>query len=238
MENVFPFIILGLGLVTGLKHAFDADHIVAVSTMVSESKSFFRSSMIGASWGIGHTFTLLVIGIIVLAAGITIPPKLALSFEALVGVILIILGISIFWRFMKQRVHLHVHSHDQGNRHIHQHHHSEKKEGHHHSTPFRKKSIFVGMFHGMAGSAALILIILSTIESFFLGVFFILIFGAGSIMGMFLVTGFIGLPFKFTAKRFAKANIGIKLVSGSLSIVIGCVIIIESFILGIILGIV
>lgn len=235
MVDLGPAVILGLGFAAGLKHALDADHVVAVSAIVSEHKSFFRSTMVGASWGIGHTFTLLMVGMVVLTARVTIPAKLALSFEALVGVVLIILGISILWRFMQSRIHMHLHIHD-NHKHIHRHT-SDGGVSHHHSIPLRKKSIFVGMFHGMAGSAALTLVILSTVESFAVGVFYILIFGAGTIIGMLLISGLIGLPFKFTAERFAKVNTGIGLVAGVLSIALGAFIIVESFILGVMLGV-
>ncbi len=235
MADLGTAVILGLGLATGLKHALDADHVVAVSTIVSEQKGFFRSAMVGVSWGIGHTFTLLMVGVVVLVLGITIPVKLALSFEALVGVVLIILGISVLWRFIKSRTHIHTHSHT-AQKHIHRHH-SKGEEDHHHFIPLRKKSIFVGMFHGMAGSAALTIVILSTVESFAVGVLYILIFGGGTIIGMLTISGLIGLPFKFTAERFVNANRGISLVAGCLSIILGAIIIVESFILGIILGV-
>ncbi len=228
-------VILGLGFASGLKHALDADHIVAISTIVSEHKSFFRSTMVGASWGIGHTFTLLMVGLVVLTARVSIPVKLALSFEALVGVVLILLGVSVLWRFVKSRMHVHPHTHDQ-HKHIHTHT-PDVVESHHHSIPLRKKSIFVGMFHGMAGSAALTLVILSTVESVAVGVIYILIFGSGTILGMLLVSGLIGLPFRFTANRFTNINKGIGLVAGVLSIALGAFIIVEAFVLGVMLGV-
>ena len=228
-------VILGLGFASGLKHALDADHIVAISTIVSEHKSFFRSTMVGASWGIGHTFTLLMVGLVVLTARVSIPVKLALSFEALVGVVLILLGVSVLWRFVKSRMHVHPHTHDQ-HKHIHTHT-PDDVESHHHSIPLRKKSIFVGMFHGMAGSAALTLVILSTVESVAVGVIYILIFGSGTILGMLLVSGLIGLPFRFTANRFTNINKGIGLVAGVLSIALGAFIIVEAFVLGVMLGV-
>ncbi len=207
--------ILVLGFMLGLKHALDADHVVAVSAIVSENKNLKKSSLLGIFWGFGHTFTLLLVGLIVLIFKISIPQAVALSLEFLVGVVLVVLGLSVL-----QKVHLHYHLHEEG-KHIHVHtHEHENSHSHEH------KSFAVGMVHGLAGSGALMLLVLATIDTVAQGVFYILIFGFGSILGMLLISTAIGLPFAATA-NFENLNMKIRVIAGIISVLLGVAIIIE-----------
>lgn len=217
-----------LGLVLGMQHALDADHLVAVSTIVSRHRNPFRAGLVGMFWGIGHTATLLMAGLAVIIFRLTIPDRLALSMEFLVGIVLVTLGAQILWQYRVRRVHAHRHRHEEEQEpHLHFHSHADSPEhGHEHLTS-RRKSLLVGMIHGMAGSAALMLIVLGTINSAWEGVAYILLFGAGSIAGMMAVSMLIGLPFALSAGRFTALNSGIRLAAGALSIALGFMVMYE-----------
>ena len=227
--------LLGLGFVLGLKHALDADHLAAVTTLVSERKSLFSSSMVGLFWGIGHTSTLLIAGIIVLAIGIPIPERVAGMMELSVALLLIGMGIRLLWKISRGgSVHLHTHRH--GN-HVHAHPHmhtsaeagSVPHAGPHHShsnTPAPAKrngltSLLLGVLHGLAGSAGLMLLVAATIPGFWAGVAYIAVFGIGSIGGMCAMSMLIGLPFFLTEGRSRVINIVIRAAAGISSIVVG-----------------
>ena len=213
----------GLGLVLGIQHALDPDHLIAVSTIVSEQKNFKWASLIGAFWGLGHTTTLFLVGIIVIGLRVTIPPKLGTGLEMLVALMLVILGANVLRQSLgAERVHLHTHSHNPET-HTHFHVHDSPKQGHGHDHPFKamRRPFVVGMVHGLAGSAALMLLVLSTIESPLGALLYIVIFGLGSVGGMLLLSGIIGLPFILTAQRFSLMNRWIRLCAGFVSIAFG-----------------
>jgi sulfite exporter TauE/SafE len=213
----------GLGLILGVKHALDADHLIAVSTIVSEHKSLKWASLIGAFWGLGHTATLFGVGLLVIGLRLTIPPRVALGMEFLVAVMLVALGVNILWRaFRAEKIHLHAHNHSPET-HTHFHVHGEREEIHAHPHPFKsmRKPFFVGMVHGLAGSAALMLLVLTTIPSPWAGLLYIVIFGFGSVGGMLVLSSLIGLPFILTARRFAALNGWIRLVAGVASAAFG-----------------
>ncbi len=222
MQSLFPqaFTLLSLGLVLGLEHALDADHVVAVSTLVSQTKSLKRSSIFGILWGMGHTTTLFVVGLVILLFKLTIPQKLALSFEFLVGIVLVLLGADVLRKVLQGRVHLHPHTHADGTTHVHLHAHSQPEELDHHH---HHRSFLVGLVHGLAGSSALMLLVLTTVESVWQGIFFILIFGLGSILGMMVTSTLIALPMK-AATNFARLDRGLRLAAGAISIVLGLLI--------------
>lgn len=213
----------GLGLLLGIQHALDPDHLIAVSTIVSEQRSFKWASLIGAFWGLGHTTTLFIVGLLVIGLRLTIPPKVAGGLELLVAAMLIILGVNVLRKtFGAERVHLHTHSHNPET-HTHFHVHDNPKQDHAHPHPFKamRRPFIVGMVHGLAGSAALMLLVLSTIESALGALLYIVIFGLGSVGGMLLLSGIISLPFVLTAQRFAAMNRSIRLVAGVASVIFG-----------------
>jgi len=213
----------GLGLILGVKHALDADHVIAVSTIVSEHRSLKWASLIGAFWGLGHTTTLFVVGLLVIGLRLTISPRVALGLEFLVALMLVILGASILWRsFGVEKLHLHVHAHNPET-HAHFHLHDRREEDHSHSHPFNsmRKPFLVGMVHGLAGSAALMLLVLTTIPSPLAGLVYIVIFGFGSVGGMLVLSSLIGLPFILTARRFTLLNRWIRVVAGAASVIFG-----------------
>lgn len=212
-----------LGLILGIKHALDADHVIAVSTIVSEHQSLKWASLIGAFWGLGHTVTLFVVGLLVIGLRLTIPPRAALGLEFLVALMLVALGVGILWRsFQAERLHLHAHAHNPET-HAHFHLHESREEDHGHPHPFSsmRKPFLIGMVHGLAGSAALMLLVLTTIPSPLAGLAYILIFGVGSVGGMLVLSSMIGLPFIFTAQRFTLLNRWIRIVAGAASVAFG-----------------
>lgn len=213
----------GFGLLLGIQHALDPDHLIAVSTIVSEHKSFKWASLIGAFWGLGHTTTLFIVGLLVVGLRLTIPPRLAGGLEMLVAAMLIVLGINVLRRaFVTERIHLHTHTHNPET-HTHVHAHDNPKEGHAHTHPLKtmRRPFLVGMVHGLAGSAALMLLVLSTIDAPLPALIYIVIFGLGSIGGMLLLSGIISVPFVLTARRFAAMNRSIRILAGVSSVVFG-----------------
>src|SRR5690349_4728058 len=224
------FAILGIGLIFGLKHATEVDHVVAISTIVSRHKNVFRSAIVGALWGAGHTVSLLVIGVIVLSLRIAIPERVSGWLEFGVALMIIALGVSALWRAMRtnNEVHLHQHSHDGlSHTHVHFHEHESKhnpKSSSTHSHAVSRigwKPVLVGMMHGLAGSGALTLLVLTQISSPLLGLLYVATFGVGSIVGMLLMSGLIGLPFAFSSGKLTQVHHGLQTVAAVLSICFG-----------------
>lgn len=223
IDTAAPAGVLLLGLLVGLRHAMEADHVAAVSTMVATSKGRLKSApILGALWGLGHTATLFVAGLIVLLLAIHIPENVSGRLEFGVGVMLLFLAVTTFTGFNTGRFlrgifrkgsHEHVHQHENGVVHSHGHTHEEE---HHHGH----KSVIIGMVHGMAGSGALMLAVLATIESVPLGLAYIAIFGAGSIASMAGISVLIGLPFA-RAKNHIKLTMALKYASAIVAFVIG-----------------
>jgi len=219
---------LVLGILLGSKHSLDPDHVVAVSTIVSEYRNPLRSFWVGISWGLGHTTTLLILGIVIIALRLTIPERMALAFEFAVGVMLVGLGIQVIYSFRKKKVHQHAHGHEEeAHHHFHSHSKSPEHVPEHHNThgigkPFlRRKSYLIGLVHGVAGSAALALLVLASIESPLAGMAYILLFGLGSVISMGIMTMIIGLPFMISTGRLPNLDRTVQFVVGSLSILFG-----------------
>jgi ABC-type nickel/cobalt efflux system permease component RcnA len=239
METSFTsvglFALLGLGLVFGLRHATEVDHVVAVSTIVSEHRNVFRSALVGALWGAGHTASLVIVGVLVLVFRVAIPLPVANWLEFGVALMIIALGVLAVVRVLRKRadVHLHRHAHD-GQSHVHVHFHEQgtehasaivSEESHSsHSHAIARlgfKPLLVGAMHGLAGSAALTLLVLTQIQSVSLGLLYLALFGFGSTVGMLLMSGLIGLPFALSARRLSRFNYGLQTVAGGLSVIFG-----------------
>jgi ABC-type nickel/cobalt efflux system permease component RcnA len=224
------FAVLGFGFLRGLSHAVEADHLAAVSTIVAERKSLWSSTFIGGLWGVGHTISLFLAGIFVLLMDFKISERTERVLEFGVGVMLTILGLNVIRKLLKGGK-LHFHTHEHGARkHVHPHIHEpagEEEEHTHHGLKFSPRALIIGMIHGLAGSAALMLLVIPLIESKTVGLLYIIIFGAGSIGGMMLMSFLVGLPFHFTALRFNRFNYVLQSIAGMVSIVLGLLIIYE-----------
>ncbi|MAG91664.1 urease accessory protein UreH [Candidatus Woesearchaeota archaeon] len=210
---------LVFGFLLGVRHAFDSDHIAAMSTLIAKTKSLKKSTLLGILWGFGHTISLFIIGSLILLFKITIPEKIALSFELLAGIMLVILGFNIIFTLNKNKIHIHKHSH--GNK-EHHHFHSHKfNKNHSHEHLQASKSLLIGSVHGLAGSAALALLVLTTVNSTLMGLFYIIIFGVGSMLGMTLITASISLPIILLENKLNNFDRLIKLAAATFSLLIG-----------------
>ena len=190
---------LGLGFLLGVRHALDADHVAAVSTMLAQRPDLRRSGFIGLCWGCGHTAVLLAVGLSVLALKITIPDHVAQAFESIAGLMLVGLGAALAVTLYREQWHLHAHEHD-GARHVHLHSHRLGGDhAHRHGWRDSVPPLMVGMVHGLAGSAALMLVVLSAAHTVWEGMAYILLFGLGSILGMAALGVLISLPFSYSA---------------------------------------
>jgi ABC-type nickel/cobalt efflux system permease component RcnA len=199
--------VLVLGLLLGLQHALEADHIAAVASLSTQNKRLRDAARQGAAWGLGHSVTLLVVGVVVLIIGAQIGPRLALVLELVVGLMLIGLGTDVLLRMWRQRVHFHIHSHGEAP-HIHAHSHAPhvdhaQPEAHHHqhTKKLPLRPLLVGMTHGLAGSAALMVLVLGTVQSVWTGLLYIAVFGIGTIAGMTVLAVAISLPLRWSAQR-------------------------------------
>lgn len=186
--------VLLLGLALGLKHALEPDHIIAVSTIASQSKSLLRSSLAGVFWGIGHAGTLLLTGLLLLGLNVMLPDKWALSLEFAVGIMLLVLGLSSVMRFAGRRRAAS----------------SELPQ----TARLYRKSTLIGFIHGLAGSGALALLAMSTVQSAWAAAVYIAVFGIGTIAGMLVFTTAVGVPFALGGRS--------RIVSGGLGIFSGC----------------
>lgn len=220
--------VLLIGFVFGLYHAIEADHLAAVSAIVSEHRNVWTASVIGGFWGFGHTISLFFVGALVIFLKLQISERVEGWLEGLVGVMLVLLGVNAIRKiFAAQKIHAHTHEHD-GHKHSHIHiHHNEKAERSHHR--FAPRAVAVGMIHGLAGSAGLMLLVLPTISSAAVALLYIAIFGVGSIAGMMIMSLLMGLPLYFTAERFITINKGIRFLAGAFSLVWGALLINEKF---------
>jgi ABC-type nickel/cobalt efflux system permease component RcnA len=222
--------VLSIGLIFGLKHATEVDHVVAISTIVSRHKNVFRSAVVGALWGAGHTVSLLIVGVIVLLLRVAIPERVSGWLEFGVALMIIGLGVSALWRATRanDEVHVHQHSHNGlSHTHVHFHEHENKHNpktaaAHTHAVSrIGWKPVLVGMMHGLAGSGALTLLVLTQISSSLLGLIYVATFGVGSIVGMLLMSGLIGLPFAFTSGRLTHIHHGLQTAAAVFSICFG-----------------
>ena len=228
MADSHIFSLLSLGFLFGLKHALDADHVAAILTIATENRTFWRSSLIGFCWGVGHTVILLVVGTAVLLFKLTIPSAWAKLFEVAVGLMLVGLGLSVAIALWRERVHLHAHWHEHGEHHRHLHSHSRGAHHDHlHRFRLEYKSLAVGMVHGLAGSAALLLLVLAAVPSLGVGLLYILVFGAGSILGMVFLATALNIPFAMSAERTARVHQTLRAAAALFSIVLGSTILFE-----------
>lgn len=200
--------ILTLGFLMGMQHALEADHLAAVSSIASEEKCAHRIVRHGVAWGIGHSITLLgFAGAAILLRG-SISDWLVTGLEFVVGVMLVLLGSRVIYRLTRDKVHIHVHRHADGAVHLHAHsHRGERTSGHpefhehEHKDGFPLVTLCVGLTHGMAGSAALLILAMSSATSPILGLLYVAIFGAGSILGMAALSAVISVPLTYSARQ-------------------------------------
>jgi cytochrome c biogenesis protein CcdA len=223
MDLSIVFVLLtGLGL--GLGHSLDPDHVVAVSTLVCNNKSIRKCITSATIWGIGHSAVLLVIGLLVLTLSVVIPQTVLKLFDCAAGVLLIILGSLVVRPLITERINTHQIIAQEHN-HSHTSEHDPELE---HSHIHLHKSAITGAVQGLGGSAALMLVTLSTVNSLMIGTAFIFIFGVGVILGMVGIACLVGSVIAYTASNLEKVHKIIKALTGSASIVFGVVIIVHA----------
>ena len=219
--------ILILGLLMGMRHALDADHLAAVASLSTRTRGLRAAIFQGTAWGLGHTLTLLVVGILCLLLGAAVPSAWAESLELVVGLMLVVLGAQVLLRMYRRRVHVHVHQHGDGTAHLHAHRHAAEevhdpsRHEHPHARALPLRALAVGVVHGLAGSAALLLLALSSVSSFWLGLAYILLFGVGSILGMAVLSAVIAVPLQASARRLGRLYDGVEALVGLATITIG-----------------
>lgn len=206
-----PLPVLILGFVLGMRHATDADHVMAVTTMVTRQRSLRAASSIGALWGLGHTATVLVVGGAIILFDLVVPPRLGLSLELSVSLMLVVLGgLNLLGALSRSKSpksssSRETHPHDEGGR----------------STSTRVRPLMIGVVHGLAGSAAIALLVLTTLHDARFALFYLALFGVGTIAGMMILTVLVALPFTLTARRFGPMHRFLTQASSALSIGLG-----------------
>jgi ABC-type nickel/cobalt efflux system permease component RcnA len=219
--------LLFIGFLIGMRHALEADHVAAVASLATTTNSLKSAVKHGAVWGMGHTITLFLFGSIVILTDSVMPENMALGLEFIVGIMLLVLGIDVIRRMIRDKVHFHTHQHGDNKQHFHAHKHKNeiahnpKQHQHKHSSKFPRRALFIGLMHGMAGSAALILLTLQTVSSPLTGLIYMLLFGLGSIVGMAALSVVIAIPLRHSAKGLTWLNNGLQGVIGIVTIVLG-----------------
>lgn len=222
--------VLFLGFLVGMQHAMEADHVAAVSSIVARESGARRIIRHGVVWGLGHAATLMLFaGAVVLLDG-TIGGELAAALEFAVGAMLVALGGHVIWRLARDRIHFHIHRHAEGTVHVHAHSHQGERrrhdpDAHEHEHPkaFPVRTLLVGLMHGMAGSAALLILTASVMPSATLGLVYVAVFGVGSVFGMALLSAVISVPLAFSAKFLTRGQQAVQALIGTATIVLGVV---------------
>ena len=239
-----------LGFLLGMRHATDPDHVIAVATIVTRQRSTRSAALIGSLWGLGHTATIMLVGGLIILFDVVIPPRIGLAMEFAVAVMLILLGIASLSGLTRRVTEaLTPDAEPEGGTHVHPHHHSDYIHTHPHGhgasahgheeaqTPLSRidralgglgvyqavRPLVVGIVHGLAGSAAVALLVLATIRNPAWAVVYLLLFGIGTIVGMMVITAVIALPLSYSAGRFAVVHRYLGLVAGLLSLGVGLV---------------
>ena len=227
--------ILLLGLFIGMQHALEADHVAAVAAIATKQRT--KTSIIthGATWGLGHTITLMLCAGVVLFLGLQMSPDITRVLEATVGVMLVMLGANVLYRLYKSRVHFHMHKHADGVMHFHAHAHEKDANAHNpeehehtHKNRLPLRTLAVGMMHGLAGSAALLILTTATAPTAMTGIAYVAVFGVGSIVGMAALSAVIAVPLTYSAKFLTWANNGLQLAIGSGTAMLGAFVLYEN----------
>ncbi len=219
--------ILLLGLLIGMKHAVEADHVAALASLTSRSRNLRDAVRVGVAWGLGHTVTLFAVGAVVLSLDTVLPERIALYLELAVGVMLIWLGADVLRRLIRARIHFHVHRHRDGTEHFHAHSHTGEiahdpaRHDHEHRRGMPLRALLVGLMHGMAGSAALILLTLGQINSLWMALAYMALFGLGSMLGMAVLSVVIAVPLRRMARGLSWAHSALNAVVGTVTVGIG-----------------
>lgn len=180
-----------LGFLLGMRHALDADHVVAVTAILTREKSLAKAARVGAWWGLGHSATILLVGGSIVVFRLTIAPRVALAFEFIVALMLIALGILSLLRARDE------------------------------TAVSTFPPLVVGIVHGLAGTAAIALLVLAAIPAPIDGLVYLLVFGLGTVLGMIAVTAAIAAPTMAATHRIGSLRRAIRVGAGALSLIFG-----------------
>jgi len=196
----------GIGLLLGVRHAFEPDHLAAVSTLASRPGARVRSAArLGLIWGVGHTITVAIVVGVILILGIQLPARLWPTAELVVAGLLILLGLVVIWRYARGRWHMHVHSHTAASSHFHLHSHThDATHGHAHATVDARRSLGFGIAHGLAGSGAIAALLVAAAPDAASRLGYFAAFGAGTIVGMLAVSLTLAVVVRMAAERSAR----------------------------------
>ena len=220
--------VLVLGVIVGMRHALEADHIAAVTSLASRSASVRDRITVAAVWGGGHAVSLMALGGILVALGTSLPERVARGFEILAGLVLIALGVDVLRRLRRSRIHFHVHRHPDGVRHVHAHahqppaRHDPAAHDHQHVRGLLPRALAVGGIHGLAGSGALVLLSMQMMGSGARAIVYVLCFAVGSIVGMVAFSLVLAVPFAVSPRLLERAAGRLEAVLGVATITIGC----------------
>jgi len=225
--------ILALGLLFGMRHTIEADHLAAVATLTSSTKTVKLAVRQGILWGVGHTVTLFAFCSAVLFFNSSIPHNMASLLEFTVGLMLIVLGVDMLRKTYNRRIHFHVHQHESTGKHFHAHTHKKGEEHtevheHQHADNGFYKPLLVGMMHGLAGTAALMVLVFQSVEGTPTALLYTLVFGVGSIIGMALLSMIIAVPFRSSIAKMTWLHNGLHYTLGSVTACIGVMVAIEN----------
>jgi len=222
--------LLALGFLLGLKHALEADHVAAVTSLVTRSASLRETIRVSGAWGLGHAATMIVFGTILILLGATLPDRVVHGLEAVVGIMLVVLGVDVLRRLVQRRIHVHDHSHEHGVRHVHVHMHQRhvSRHEHAHAAVLWPRALIVGCIHGLAGTAGLILLALPTMSSGASAVGYLVVFGVGTVAGMILFSLVISVPLAMSVQRLRWAAYGLEGMVGIANVVLGIWIAVQS----------
>lgn len=235
-QTSLPVIVLGFLL--GMKHSLDIDHLAAVTTLIANQRNRWKSALVGTYWGMGHSASLMGLGGVIILFDVKFPPAVSLVLEFGVGLMLIALGLRVLLRLRKGgTLHLHAHEHA-GRLHVHPHLHEggvlhahDPAAGHHIVRLKRprspKTSLLVGVFHGLAGSAGLTLVLLPSIPTRLMGIVYLALFGAGSVLGMTLATYLVSIPLGRIGPGGRTARV-VSICAGCLSLLVGLMLMMET----------
>ncbi len=198
--------VIGIGGLLGLRHAFEPDHLAAVSTLATRPNArLWQAARLGLVWGLGHTATVGVVAVMIIALGVRLPNRFWPAAELLVAALLILLGSMVIWRYVRGRWHMHAHAHAAAAPHFHLHSHAaDPSHGHTHATVDARRSLGFGVAHGLAGSGAIAALLVVAVPDAMSRLVYFAAFSAGTIVGMLGVSLTLSVLVRFAAERGAR----------------------------------